>query len=718
MSSVYTGNLTVSIFGQSHAPAIGVTIDGLPAGFPINLDELQFFLSRRAPGQNAWSTPRREVDAPEVLCGLKNGKTCGAPLTAIIRNTNTRSGDYENLKDVPRPGHADYTAQVKFGGAQDASGGGHFSGRLTAPMCIAGGICMQLLEHEGVRIRARILSIGTVTDSAPFDAPVAGKPFPAVSDGAATTMQEEIAQAKADGDSVGGVIECVIDGLPAGIGEPMFGGLENLIARTVFAIPAVKGVDFGAGFAAARLRGSENNDPFRVQNGHIVTETNNCGGILGGISTGMPVVFRAAFKPTPSISRTQASVSLSRMENETLVIHGRHDPCIVPRAVPCVEAAAAIAVLDAWLSAFLQSGCFDGLNVTIPYKKDIIPYCAELSETARAIGAVNTIVRRTDGTLWGDNTDAYGFSMLVQSSGAEIRGRKALIFGSGGASATAQYVLRQMGAREVVVISRHGTNSYENLDRHADTEIAVNTTPVGMYPNTGVSPVDLSRFPKLEAALDVVYNPARTKFLLEAERLGLKRANGLLMLVAQAKKSCEDFLGEPIADERIGAITKALTAQMQNVILIGMPGSGKTTIGTRLAAQLGRTFLDADTVLEQKAGIPIPEIFRLEGEEGFRQRETAVLTELGKHSGLVIATGGGCVTKSENYPLLHQNGTIFCLTRELDRLPLDGRPVSQALGAEEIYRRRKPLYEKFADAMINNDRTVEDAVHQILEVLG
>ena len=356
MSSVYTGNLTVSIFGQSHAPAIGVTIDGLPAGFPINLDELQFFLSRRAPGQNAWSTPRREVDAPEVLCGLKNGKTCGAPLTAIIRNTNTRSGDYENLNDVPRPGHADYTAQVKFGGAQDASGGGHFSGRLTAPMCIAGGICMQLLEHEGVRIRARILSIGTVTDSAPFDVPVAGKPFPAVSDGAATTMQEEIAQAKADGDSIGGVIECVIDGLPAGIGEPMFGGLENLIARTVFAIPAVKGVEFGAGFAAARLRGSENNDPFRVQNGHIVTETNNCGGILGGISTGMPVVFRAAFKPTPSISRTQASVSLSRMENETLVIHGRHDPCIVPRAVPCVEAAAAIAVLDAWMGRKKETG--------------------------------------------------------------------------------------------------------------------------------------------------------------------------------------------------------------------------------------------------------------------------------------------------------------------------------------------------------------------------
>ena len=354
------------------------------------------------------------------------------------------------------------------------------------------------------------------------------------------------------------------------------------------------------------------------------------------------------------------------------------------------------------LEGFLRSGEFDGLNVTIPYKKTVIPYCAELSDTARAIGAVNTIVRRPDGTLWGGNTDAYGFSMLVQSSGAEVRGKKALVFGSGGASATAQYVLRQMGAREVVVISRH----------------AVNTTPVGMYPNTGVSPVDLSRFPKLEAALDVIYNPARTEFLLQAEQLGLKRANGLLMLTAQAKKSCEAFLGAPIADERIAAITKSLAAQMQNVVLIGMPGSGKTTIGTRLAAQLGRTFLDADTVLEQKAGMNIPEIFRLEGEDGFRQRETAVLAELGKRSGLVIATGGGCVTRPENYPLLHQNGTIFCLTRDLSRLPISGRPVSQALGAEELYRRRKPLYEEFADAMIDNDRTVEDAVRQILEVLG
>ena len=370
------------------------------------------------------------------------------------------------------------------------------------------------------------------------------------------------------------------------------------------------------------------------------------------------------------------------------------------------------------LEAFLRGDAWDGLNVTIPYKKTVVPYCAELSETAEKLGSVNTLVRRADGTIYGANTDYDGFRYLVKQSGIPVAGRKALVLGSGGASATAQYVLRQMGAREVVVISRHGEDNYENLGRHTDAEIAVNTTPVGMYPNTGLSPVDLSRFPALEAALDVVYNPARTEFLLQAEQLGLKRANGLLMLTAQAKKSCEAFLGAPIADERIAAITKSLAAQMQNVVLIGMPGSGKTTIGTRLAAQLGRTFLDADTVLEQKAGMNIPEIFRLEGEDGFRQRETAVLAELGKRSGLVIATGGGCVTRPENYPLLHQNGTIFCLTRDLSRLPISGRPVSQALGAEELYRRRKPLYEKFADAMIDNDRTVEDAVRQILEVLG
>ena len=347
MSSTFTGqHLRLSIFGQSHSEAVGMTLDGLPAGIPVDLDELQSFLNRRAPGRNDWSTPRREEDRPEFLCGLKDGFTCGAPLSAIIRNSNTRPKDYSQLKITPRPGHADYTAEVKYRGFQDYSGGGHFSGRLTAPLCIAGGIVKQALKERGIAVDARIKAIAGIVDASPFAASVAEKVFPVVDDKIGEQMREAIAKARAEGDSVGGVVECVVRGLPAGIGEPMFDGLENQIARMVFAVPAVKGIEFGAGFAAAGLRGSENNDAFCVQDGRIETVTNNAGGILGGISTGMPVVFRAAIKPTPSIAKEQQSVNLNSMEPSALRIEGRHDPCIVPRAVPVIEAAAAIAITD------------------------------------------------------------------------------------------------------------------------------------------------------------------------------------------------------------------------------------------------------------------------------------------------------------------------------------------------------------------------------------
>ena len=286
---------------------------------------------------------------PEFLCGLKDGRTCGAPMTAIIRNTNTRSGDYAALARTPRPGHADYTAQVKYFGAQDYAGGGHFSGRLTAPLCIAGGICLQLLEREGIRIISHIAAIAGVEDEGELTCSTADRPFPTVSDQRGLEMQQAIAAARAEGDSVGGIVECAVLGLPAGLGDPMFGGMENRIAAIVFGIPAVKGVEFGAGFAAAGLRGSENNDPFTVENGKVVTAANHCGGILGGITDGMPLTFRAAFKPTPSIAREQRSVDLTTMTPAALTVAGRHDPCIVPRAVPCVEAAAAIAVYDALL---------------------------------------------------------------------------------------------------------------------------------------------------------------------------------------------------------------------------------------------------------------------------------------------------------------------------------------------------------------------------------
>ena len=347
--SQYGEHLHLTIFGQSHAPAIGMTLEGLPAGEAIDMAALQAFLNRRAPGRNEWSTPRKEADAPEFLSGLVENVTCGAPLTAIIRNTNTRSGDYANLASVPRPGHADYTAYVKYGGHADFAGGGAFSGRLTAPLCIAGGICLQLLKKQGIEVISRIAAIGQVTDSSPLTASTADKPFPVVDDAAGEAMQAAIAAAKADGDSVGGIVECAVLGLPVGLGGPLFDGMEGRIARIIFGIPAVKGIEFGAGFASAGLRGSENNDPFTLEDGQMKTLTNHCGGILGGITDGMPLTFRAAFKPTPSIAKEQQSVNLKTLSPEFLRVVGRHDPCIVPRAVPCVEAAAAIAVYDALL---------------------------------------------------------------------------------------------------------------------------------------------------------------------------------------------------------------------------------------------------------------------------------------------------------------------------------------------------------------------------------
>ena len=351
MSSTYGENLKLSIFGQSHGPAIGMTLDGIPAGLPVDLEVLQVFLNRRAPVQNNWSTPRREEDRPEFLSGLLDSFTCGAPIAAVIYNKNTRSGDYANLRDCPRPGHADYTAQVKYGGFQDAAGGGHFSGRLTAPLCIAGGLCKQWLAEMGIRVAARIAAIAGEADDIALD-PLhpqlerIGRDFPVLSTAAGERMRQKIAQARAEGDSVGGLIECCITGLPAGVGEPMFGGVESRIAQIVYGIPAVKAVEFGVGCSASSLRGSQCNDAFSVEDGRIVTLTNNAGGILGGITNGMPVIFRTTIKPTPSISRQQQSVSLSRMEETELVVKGRHDPCIVPRAVPVVEAAAAIAIYD------------------------------------------------------------------------------------------------------------------------------------------------------------------------------------------------------------------------------------------------------------------------------------------------------------------------------------------------------------------------------------
>lgn len=353
MSSEFGKLLKVSVFGQSHGTTIGVVVDGLPAGEEIDLEELQRFLDRRRPGKSPLSTARNEADIPEILSGLENGMTCGSPLCAVIRNGDQHSKDYSELADKPRPGHADYTAWVKWKGFADMRGGGHFSGRLTAPLCIAGGIAKQILARREIYVGAHLRGVGGIAD-APFPLhptpelfeEVIRKPFPVLDDKTGETMQAVILSSKEYLDSVGGVVECAAIGVPAGLGDPMFDGVESRLAAALFGIPAVKDVGFGTGFGAAAVLGSSNNDAFVVKDGKIETETNHAGGILGGITTGMPITFEVAFKPTPSIGKPQKTVSLSRMENTQLQIHGRHDPCIAHRAVPVVEAVTACVLLD------------------------------------------------------------------------------------------------------------------------------------------------------------------------------------------------------------------------------------------------------------------------------------------------------------------------------------------------------------------------------------
>lgn len=369
------------------------------------------------------------------------------------------------------------------------------------------------------------------------------------------------------------------------------------------------------------------------------------------------------------------------------------------------------------LGAFLEGDNFDGANVTIPYKKAVMPYCAELTDQAKRIGSVNTLVRRVDGTLLGHNTDYDGFLYMLRSAGAEVAGKKCLILGTGGASLTVHTVLQDLGAREIVYISRTGENNYQNLDRHADARIIVNATPVGMYPKTGVAPVDLAMFPDCEGVFDLIYNPARTQLLLDAEKQGIPCANGLGMLVAQAKAASERFRDITIPDQVVREITEQMERETKNILLVGMPGCGKSTIGRLLAKKLKRPLVDTDEVIVEKIGCTIPEYFASHGEEAFRAREHEALRETACRSGLVIATGGGIVTRRENWDPLRENSVVVFLRRDISKLPTKGRPISQSNDLNQLYETRRPLYEAVADLVVNNEK-IDRTVEEILEKLG
>lgn len=368
------------------------------------------------------------------------------------------------------------------------------------------------------------------------------------------------------------------------------------------------------------------------------------------------------------------------------------------------------------VESFLRSGDFSAINVTIPYKKTVMPYLDALSPTAKKLGCVNTIVRRRDGTLFGHNTDYFGFTSLVHHSGIAVDGRKVLVLGSGGTSNTAVKALEDQGAK-VVVISRSGPDDYAHLSRHQDASVIVNTTPVGMYPGNGAAPVDLAAFPHLEGVLDVIYNPAKTQLLLDAERLGLPHANGLWMLVAQAKEAAEYFLNAPLDDGCIARVHRAMRLEMENIVLIGMPGCGKTTVGGALSELMHRPLVDADAEIEKLAGKTILELFASDGEAAFRRLETQVLAQLGKQSGLIIATGGGCVTQPCNAPLLRQNGVLVWLGRDLDELSTQGRPLSQSADLHQMYAQRQPLYQAFHHVYVENCGTPMETAQRILQKL-
>ena len=778
MASSFGSKFKVTLGGCPSQREITVKIEGVPEGTVIDYGQISDLIRRWDDRTGRYGEYEKEEYEREIIWktgvisfGGELGIVTGSTVEAVVDSPAPDMDEWEEYKLIPRPGHADFAAVMKDGPKADFIGGGRFSEDLTLGLCIAGAVAKQILAGRGVEVLSDIAEISGSKNPLTFD------------DIIESTVVEE--------DSVGGVVECAVMGLEAGsCGDSYFDGLRPKLAQAVFGIPGVCGVEFGSGFAGTSLSGSENNDPYVIdEDDNVRTSSNNHGGILGGVATGMPIVLRAAVSPAPSIGKEQVSVNLDTMKPEYITIKGKKSACNVYQTAACVEAAAAAAVLDALLleeketaaeegssedidltaghdeaqtvarpfgllgrklghsfspdihrqigeaagrtydyvlfekepeelEAFIKGGEWEGLNVTVPYKEDVIPFLDELSGEAAAIGAVNTIVRK-DGKLIGYNTDYYGFMHTLDINEVQVEGSKCLVLGAGGASKAVCAALNDMGAGQVVVMSRKGDVTFADIADHKDADILINTTPVGMYPDTGKSLVYPGTFTKLKWVVDLIYNPLRTNLLCQAKKSLMEPISGLQMLVSQAVYSYMLFTDNVIEerDKITEKIAGAMRSEKQNILLIGMPGTGKTTVGTALADMLGRELFDTDEMIIARDGRTIPEIFADEGEEYFRDLESAAASELSQKIGVIISAGGGIITREENYYALAENSFIVFLNRDLALLPIEGRPLSQSQPLERLYQARLPLYRSWCDAEVDmNGLTPEETAEKIMEV--
>lgn len=845
-------NISIEMTGKSHSNRIDFRLSGIKRGHKIDLEYIQNMLDRRSSKNKDYATKRKELDTPVFIKGIENGYTNGEDIVGYFENKDTKSKDYSKFKQIPRPSHVDLVNQYKNGSDVDLSGSSYFSGRMTVALVAMGAVAKNILKDKGIEILSHLKAAKNIEDKSfldldfrSFDSKTLDTDIPLINQDIKGQILDLAQRSIEEKDSFGGQIEAAILGLDRGIGDAYFERVQSYLAEFLLAIPGSKGLEFGNGFKATRLSGSENNDLYINGPDGIVTSTNRAGGLNGGITNGMPLILNIGFKPTSSIGKNQKTLNIESGQTEDLVIEGRHDPAFVLRAFPVVESMIALAALDIvydhenlnlrdridtldqklvdlllerfnitdqvgydklktgkpindptrekeildrffskypdysneiqdyfkavffnskkrqeniikinksqygligrklgysyskeihelfadyiyelielrpdQVGDFLQREDLKGLNVTIPYKKTVIPYLDKLTYEAKMIGAVNTI-KFENGKKTGYNTDYYGFKKLLINKKIFVKGKKVLVLGTGATSKTIQAVLNNMGASEIIFVSRKGDVNYENVYDYQDFEVIINTTPVGTNSDDHNLLINLDKLPNIKYLADVVYNPMNTRLVVEAKKRGIQSTGGLDMLIYQAKKSIEIFTGNKILEPEAARVRDEIVNSKLNIVLVGMPGSGKTTIGRNLAKSLDKNHIDLDDEFFRVYGKRPGQVIQEIGEEEFRKLETEVVKNVGKMNNLVISTGGGVVTRPENYYHLKQNALIILIDRDITKLSTRNRPLSQGgiKTLETMLNNRKESYEEFADLKVVNNGYFRYAVENIEKIV-